>query len=189
MVKMRQRKIDIVRLFEMIEEGRTQAEMAKEFDCTKEAVSRKIKAAGWRNAKAVLELEPWARVPRNHDPAVTVMERRLDLMQEIKDVNAITWRMINYETRKMDAIDAAEASGDPTGDLEKPNRHLVVSLLASVIKQCDSQINVEKIYFDAADVRKFINTVLGCVERKSPETRDEIIAEIGRARALSRLDG
>ena len=176
-------RVDMVRVYEMLEEGHTLADIARDQGVSRSMISAKVKNAGWRNVRALVEQEPWKYAPEGyvHDPAVVVMEHRLDILRQLSQINNHTWTLLQDE---MDKFGRQDDNGKPM----EVNKHLALSCIAEIRKQLHEHMDMEKVYFDADAVRRFMEIVLRTLNRVDPGMKDAVVSAFKQHRILSKFD-
>ena len=182
----RPRRIDKKKLFNMLRQGKSQTQCAKEFGVTPSAVNQVAKTLNLAIAKNT-----------NLETGAVLVEEGLDSMRQL--------RRINDETNKLIDLLSAWVDGDPAAikTLEKQHRlgrigkgkgvatlsfkdpkEILLKTLAECRAQVRLSLDIAQSLHNLKSVEEFQRTVIEIIGELNPEARNEIIRKLQHRRAL-----
>jgi hypothetical protein len=166
------RKIDHIKLQELLEQGLNQVEIAKEFGVVKSSVCKAIK----RHNLAI------AKVATASEATPVIVEQKIDIMQQIRGIN-------EKMQRHLDLIDEEVGKkGQNTKD-KIQLRDQMVRYAAEIRKQMGTLLDVAKTLYNAEESQAFQQIVINAIGEADPDTKKKIISELQQARSVGRTVG
>ena len=150
----KRRKPTDKRLLDLVDEGLTYAEIGDRYGISKQAVFKRA-----RKLKGVMTAATCTEGARQ------LVEHRLDVMGQLKDINVRSLVLLETAESEQDREGALKAIGEIRQQLK-----LAGDLMAMVA--------------DLRAVEEFQKTVLTCIAEEAPNVQEKIVARLNREHAL-----
>jgi non-homologous end joining protein Ku len=161
-------KIHYPKLQKWLDEGISQAEIARRYKVNPSSVCKAVRRLNKGNAKVVTQ----KAIP-------AIVDNKIDIMQQIRGIN-------EKMQRHLDLIDE-EISKDGQDAKDKMQlRDQMVKYVAEIRKQMSTLLDISKTLYNAEEVQAFQRIVLQAIGEADPDTKKKIISELQKARSVGR---
>ena len=186
---MPKKKIDRVKLSQLLRQGKTQRQVAQVFGVTEGAISKAKKELNINVVKSVA-LESAHRVVDKNLDAVAQLQKINKDANELLDV-LMRWnrgedealQILETQVRKV-RIGKGENSEIVKQYKFKDPRELALRAMAEIRGQLNLQLDIFKTLYDMEAVAEFQKEVLTGIGEEAPDVRDRIIQRLKEGRAL-----
>lgn len=159
------RKIDPEKMKEMLQEGKSQTEVARFFGVVDSAIT----AAKQRLQRNMFRSSAL-------DEAAGVIEGDFDLLSQLRKIN----RTISAQMAR--ALEEVERAKDD--DKRVAIRRVILDLAGEIRKQLETALNIAKFWYDHEEYIKFREEVIAVLGEVEPELRRRIIERLKQRRLL-----
>jgi len=184
---MNSKKINDTKLVRLVDEGRSQAEAARELGVSRQAVSKRLIELRGRTTKIIATKK-----------IEQVVDRKLDAMAQLhkinQDANEILDLLIRWQRGEEGALQILESQvryvkvngeEEPVKEFKmKDPRELALKAMAEIRGQLRLQLEIFQTLYDMKAVQEFQGEVLSAIGEASPEVRSAIIDKLNQKRAI-----
>lgn len=186
---MPKKKIDRVKLSQLLRQGKTQRQVAQYFGVTEGAISKAKKELNINVVKSVAL-----------ESAHKVVDKNLDAVAQLqkinKDANELLEVLMRWNRGEDEALHILETQvrkvrigkGENAEIVKryrfKDPRELALKAMAEIRGQLNLQLDIFKTLYDMEAVAEFQKEVLTAIGEEKPDVRDRIIQRLKEGRAL-----
>jgi hypothetical protein len=163
--RIERRKVDPVKLREMLGEGKSQTEIARYFGVVDSAITQ-AKQRLKRNIMRTAAL----------DDAAGVLEGDFDLLSQLRKINRTISAQMEHALKEVE-----KAQDD---DKRVAIRKVILDLAGEIRKQLETGINIAKFWYDHEEYIKFREEVIAVLGEVEPDLRRKIIERLKAKRLL-----
>ena len=182
-------KIDRVKLFQLLKQGKTQREVAQVFGVSEGAISKAKKELNISVVKSVALESAHRVVDKNLDSVAQLQKINKDA-NELLDV-LMRWnrgedealQILETQVRKV-RIGKGENSEIVKQYKFKDPRELALRAMAEIRGQLNLQLDIFKTLYDMEAVAEFQKEVLTAIGEEAPNVRNRIIQRLKESRSL-----
>jgi len=180
------KKVNDTKLIRLVDEGKSQAEIARTLGVSRQAVSKRLIELRGRTTKVIAAKK-----------VEQVVDRKLDAMEQLQkineDANEILDLLMRWGRGDDEALQILEAQKTvKVGKDEEPvieyklkdPRDLVLKAMAEIRGQLRLQLEIFATLYDMKAVQEFQQEVLSAIGEASPEVRNAIISKLNERRSL-----
>jgi len=167
---MRNSKINDTELRRMLDRGKTQKECAAYFECSRAAVSMRVKALKLNIARNV-----------GLERADQICEKKIDAMGELHKINNVVSGELDWLTETMQKL---EETGQLTAGVRLKIQKQMIDHTAEIRQQIRLMLEIAKVLYDAEAVRDFQREVIEAIAEAAPEIREQIVQRLHERRAI-----
>jgi AcrR family transcriptional regulator len=164
------KKITNLELERLLRQGNRVSEIAKKLGVSKGAVSKRVKA---------LNVAITKNVALHH--AGEIVERKLDAIGQLQKINDHANEILDQLMRWIRGGKDAKLDEQFIG---KDPREMALKAMTEIRGQLKLQLEIFQALYDMAAVAEFQKEVLEAIGNASPETRDRIVHNLQKARAI-----
>ncbi len=158
------KKVSYLQLDQLVRDGKSVSEIARELKVTKGCVSKALK----RLNVAVTKDVAMRAAPK-------IVDRQIDAMGQLKKINVL----INAE---LDSINRNIQTAD--GEARKDLQRQQLEHVAEIRKQVNLLLDISRTLFDAEEVAAFQQIILEEIGHATPEIQDRIVGRLNARRAV-----
>jgi predicted transcriptional regulator len=182
-------KINDTKLIRLVDEGKSQAEIARWFQVTRQAINKRLTQLRGKTTKAVVVKK-----------VEEIVDRKLDAMDQLQKINDYANELLELLMRwnrgDEEALQILESQvtskkvrvGDKDKFVEeikmRDPRQLALQAMAEIRGQLKLQLEIFQALYDLKAVQEFQQEVLSAIGEASPEVRSAIISSLNQRRAL-----
>jgi hypothetical protein len=182
-------KLSDKRLLELVDTGRSLAEIAREFHISRQAVSKRVIELRGKTTKAVVAKKVNA-----------IVERKIDALEQLHKINSyanelldllMRWNRGDEEALQILENQVKMVRVGQGGDVEwikeykfKDPRELALRAMAEIRGQLSLQLDIFQALFSLQAAEEFQNTVLEVIREVDPGVRDKIIRRLNERRTI-----
>ena len=174
---MKRKKIDPIKLRELLKSGKSAKEAAEYFEVSQAAVS----LARRRIDTNVLRLS-------NLEAAGRILSNELDAAEQMKKISEVNNKVLNLLLRWFEGDDEARKILEGQRSLKRSTFKDPTELLLKVSNQLQGQVELQfKILqglYDAQQIATFQEEVLSAIQEESPDAKRRIIQRLKEKNAL-----
>ena len=184
-------KINDIKLVRLVDSGVSQAEVAREFGVSRQAVSKRLQELRGRTAKVV------AAKKVEH-----IVNRKIDAIEQLQEINGhANWllqHLMKWIKGDEAAIQVLESSARQVnkGTKDEPEwlteyrfrdpYQTALKAMGEIRGQLKLQLEIFQTLYDVEAVREFQQEVLTAIGEASPEVRNAIIRRLSEKQAIRR---
>jgi predicted transcriptional regulator len=182
-------KISDLRLIRLVDEGKSQVQIAEIFGVSRQAVHKRLKELRGRTTKVVVAKK-----------IEQVVDRKIDAMQQLTEINGyareildLVMRWIRGEDQAIQVLESKIRTVN-VGTREEPEfvkefkftdpHSIALKAMAEIRGQLSLQLDILKVLYDFKAVEEFQKVVLTAIGKVSPEIRDQIIRNLNAERSI-----
>lgn len=186
---MPEEKINNTKLIRLIDKGYSQAETAKLFGVSRQAVNQRLKELRGRQTRVVVAKK-----------VEHMVDRKIDSMEQLQKINDYANELLDLlmrwnrgDEQALQILESQVATkkvriGDDEEFVKeykmKDPRELALKAMAEIRGQLKLQLEIFQALFDLNAAQEFQNEVLEAIGEASPETRNAIISKLNQRRAI-----
>jgi predicted transcriptional regulator len=180
-------KINIHKMLAMVDEGCSQAEIAKAFGVSRQAVHKELSKVRGKTTNVVVAKKVEQIVDRKID-AMEQLQKVNDYANELLDL-LMRWnrgdeealQILESQVRKVRVRGSEE---EVTNYKFKDPRELALKAMAEIRGQLSLQLDIFQALFSLQAAKDFEETVLEVIGEVDPNVRNEIISRLNRKRSV-----
>jgi len=183
---MTSKKVNDTKLIRLVDEGKSQAEIARTLGVSRQAVNKRLIELRGRTTK-VLAAKKIEQVVDSKLDAVQQLQKINDNANEILDL-LMRWQRGDDEALQiLETQKTVRVGKDEEEVFEyklKDPRELALKAMAEIRGQLKLQLEIFATLYDMKAIQEFQQEVLGAIDEASPEVRNEIIHKLNQKRAI-----
>jgi IS30 family transposase len=160
-------KIDYHQLQGWLDEGLSQARIARRFGVNPSSVHKAIKRRNLEYAKVA-----------NVKAVPAIVENKINILQQIKSINETMHNELEW-VKKTIKTEAAEKERIKLQDQ-------MIKFVAEIRKQMSTLLDVSKTLYNAKEVQAFQQIVMNAIGEADPGTKKKIISKLQEERSVRR---
>ncbi len=161
------RKISDDKLFQLIKDGNSPAEIARKMGVTKSAISKRLKSLNMAITKDVT----FRKVDK-------IIRKEINAIDQLQKINAHANEVLE---RAMRVIRGEETSQD---GMQRDPREVALKAMQEIRGQLKLQLDIFQVLYDMRAVAEFQQEVLEAIGDASPEVREKIIRNLQERKAV-----
>ena len=161
------RKISDDKLFQLIKDGNSPAEIARKMGVTKGAVSKRLKTLNMAITKDVT----FRKVDK-------IIRKEINAVDQLQKINEHANELLE---RAMRVIRGEETS---QYDMQRDPREVALKAMQEIRGQLKLQLDIFQVLYDMRAVAEFQQEVLEAIGDASPEVREKIIRNLQERKAV-----
>lgn len=183
---MNSKKLNDTKLIRLVDEGVTQAEIARTLGVTRQAVNKRLFELRGKTTRVVAAKK-----------IEQVVDRKLDAMEQLwkinEDANEILDLLMRWQRGDEEALQILESQKkvkvgqDEEEVVEyklKDPRELALKAMSEIRGQLKLQLEIFQTLYDMKAVEEFQREVLSAIGEASPEVRNAIVDKLNQKRAI-----
>lgn len=160
------------KLLELIDTGKSQPEIAKQYGISRQAVSKRLKKIKGVQTKVVAT------------KASQFVKNKIDIIETLNGLNKEALEVLEDLKGWRNGDEKALKKIEKNGAKSTDPYLLTIKTLTEIRNQCKEAREIAKELYNMQAILEFQNTVLETITEVSPETRDAIIAKLNSKRAV-----